>query len=87
MNRMFAPAMGAMMVIALAACSSGPSIVGGVLKIDTTAHTVTLYNTSVYMFDAGTDLSRFKVGDPVTITYTVDPTTRKNMATSIAGYG
>jgi hypothetical protein len=86
MNRMFAPALGALL-IALAACSSGPSIVGGVQKVDNTAHTVTLYNTTVYTFDANTDLSKFKVGDPVRITYTLDPTTRKNMATSISAYG
>ena len=86
MNRMFAPATGALMLIALAACSSAPSIVGGVQKIDTTAHTVTLYNTTVYTFDAKTDLSKFKVGDPVRITYALDPTTRKNLATAISAY-
>ena len=35
-------------------------------------------------FDAKTDLSAFKVGDSVKITYNVDPTTKKNMATGIA---
>ena len=86
MNRMIAPAVGALL-IGLAGCSSGPSIVGGIQKVDTTAHTVTLYNTNVYTFDANTDLSKFKVGDPVTITYTVDPATRKNMGKSISAYG
>jgi hypothetical protein len=74
----------ALLAIALAGCSSGTSTDGGIAKIDNTAKTLTVYNGTVFTFPATTDLSAYKVGDPVKITYNYDPATKKNMATSIA---
>jgi Cu/Ag efflux protein CusF len=83
MKLTYAMPAGALMILALAACS-GTSTDGGIAKIDTNAHTVTVYNGTVFTFDAKTDLSQFKIGDAVKITYNVDPATKKNMATGIS---
>ena len=74
----------AVAALALAGCSNTSTVYGGIQKIDTTAHTITLYNTTTYTFDAATDLSKFKVGDPVVIAYNLDPQSKKNVAKSVA---
>jgi hypothetical protein len=86
MNRLLGVSVGALMIIALAACSSGNTIFGGIQRINTETRVVTLYNGSSYTFPDGTDLSKFKVGDAVRIAYAPDPKTRKNNGTAITPY-
>jgi hypothetical protein len=86
MNRLLGAFAGALMIAALSGCSSGASVYGGIQRIDTNAHTVTLYNGTVYTFDANTDLTKVKVADPVKITFVADVATRKNNASSISLY-
>jgi len=71
-------------VLALAGCSSGPTVYGGIQRIDANAKTITLYNNTTYTIDPSIDLSKFKVGDPVAIAYSVDPQSKKNLAKSVA---
>jgi Cu/Ag efflux protein CusF len=85
MPRILMPlAVSAASALLLAGCSSGPTVYGGIQKIDPTAHTITLYNTTTFQVDPAMDLSKFKVGDPVVIAYNVDPQTKKNLARSVA---
>ena len=88
MARILTPRAGATIAVlaalALAGCSSGSTVYGGIQKIDAAAHTITLYNTTTYQVDTATDLSKFNVGDPVAIAYNFDPQTKKNVATSVA---
>jgi hypothetical protein len=86
MNRLLGALTGALMIAALSGCSGGANVYGGIQRIDTNAHTVTLYNGTTYTFDANTDLSKVKVTDQVKITFTADPATRKNNANSISPY-
>ena len=88
MNRLLGGLAGALVLTALAACSSGPVVYGGIQRINTDAKTVTLFNNTTYTFDASTDLTKFKVGDGVRIAYNVDSTARppKNIASSMSPY-
>ena len=86
MNRLLGAIAGAVMIAALSGCSGGASAYGGIQRIDTNAHTVTLYNGTTYTFDANTDLTKVKVADQVKITFTADAATRKNNASSISLY-
>ena len=86
MNRLLGALSGALMIAALAGCSGGSTVYGGIQKIDTNTHIVTLYNNTSYTFDAATDLTKVKVGDEVRIAYSLDTTTKKNKATAISIY-
>jgi hypothetical protein len=86
MNRLLGGLVGALLIAALAGCSSGPVAYGGIQRIDPTAKTVTLFNGTTYTVDAATDLTKLKVGDEVRVAYALDPTTKKNVATSISIY-
>jgi hypothetical protein len=76
----------ALMIAVLSGCSAGPTIYGGIQRLDPNARTVTLYNGTTYTFGPSTDLSQFKVADEVRIAYTTDPATRRNVGTSISRY-
>jgi hypothetical protein len=75
-------------MVALAGCSAagGGTSYGGILKVDTAAHTVTLDSGSVFQFDPATDLSQWAPGDDVVIAFTTDATGKKNLARKITPY-
>lgn len=85
MRRMLVGAATVAIAFGLAGCA-GSAGFGGIQKIDTNAHTVTLYTGNTYVFDPSVDLSAWKVGDDVKITYSANAATKKNLATSISRY-
>jgi hypothetical protein len=85
MKRLFAALVYAAMAIAVAGCS-GPTVYGGIQAINTTAHTVRLYTGDTLQFDDNADLTKWKVGDDVQVSYTLDGTGKKKLATAISTY-
>ncbi len=62
-------------------CTADEDAIGAIESADDAAHTITLDDGRVYVFDESTDLSTMKAGEMVQITYTVMD--GKNVATAI----
>jgi hypothetical protein len=87
MNRLFAALTSAAMAATVAACAAGGATVyGGIQAINATAHTLSLYTGDTFQIDPNMDLSKWKVGDDVQVSYTIDAATKKKTATSISSY-
>ena len=67
--RTLAPAIFATVLIGGASLAYAADATGSIKSLDTKKDTVTLDNGSTYMAQKGVDLSKFKVGEKVTVSY------------------
>jgi hypothetical protein len=79
---MLTPMVAALAVLA-ATLAYAADATGTVKAVDAANRSVTLEDNRVYVFPAGVDVTRMKVGDRVKITFTTDAQ-GKNNATAVA---